>query len=92
MLMENVGYTIIKIISVSDCHYVLGYNHRNTYTPYVTWEMHGTRDNPSFNHGHYGLNKKDMELDLLKRCMKHMLIWDFPEIDIENLKLEDFLF
>lgn len=70
----NGNHEIIQSLKVSNSEIVLGYNPKNTLTPYVTWEYNA--ENDSYFWGHYFKDKYSAQKDLVARGNDKVAFYD----------------
>ena len=61
----NAGYIITDSVHIGNAEFVIGENHTQYGTMYVTWEC---KDGDSYFWGHYLSNRQAAEADLLDRA------------------------
>lgn len=63
-IRTNAGYTITDSITIGQTEIVIGHK-KGAFAPYVTWECTGGNN---YYWGHYLLNRREAEKDLLERA------------------------
>lgn len=70
----NGNHEIIQSLKISNSEIVLGYNPKNTLTPYVTWEYNA--ENDSYFWGHYFSDEYSAQKDLVSRGNDKIIHYD----------------
>lgn len=65
----NAGYTITDSVHIGNAEFVIGENHTQYGTMYVTWEC---KDGDSYFWGHYLSSRQAAETDLLDRAGREL--------------------
>lgn len=82
-MRENVGYRIIKSITLPNCEFVLGEKQSSSGTKYVTWRCVKFTD---YYYGHYIESLDAATRDLYERAKEEIdfLLSQTKEVDNEN--------